>query len=121
MYEPPAQIKQTAILQLISGILTMTIMMCVSWTTLSTVSAICTFGLLPICGLFSFILVPIGIFEIVSGILGLTNPRSAGPVMKICSYIEMGSILFGGVSTAIAGGVAMSMLSNAEVTAYLEG
>ena len=121
MFEPPAQIKQTAILQLISGILTMTIMMCVSWTTLSTVSAVCTLGLLPICGIVSFLLVPIGIFEIVCGILGLTNPKTAAPVMKICSYVEMASILFGGVSTAIAGGVAMSLLGNTEVTAYLEG
>jgi hypothetical protein len=92
--------------------------------TLGMVLGICTFfigGLGAICGIFAFLLVPVGIFEIVSGIIGLTNPKAGVKIMQICSYVEMGSILLGGLSTAIAGGVAMAMLNNPEVKAYIEG
>jgi hypothetical protein len=124
MTQPPAQIQQTAILQLISGLVTMTMMACISYLTIGTVAAICTFflgGIGAVCGIVAFALVPIGIFEIVSGILGLTNPEKAGQVMKICSYVEIAAILFGGLSTAIAGGVSAALLNNPEVKAYLEG
>ena len=116
--------KQAAILQIISGVMTMSIMFCVSYLTVGTVLGICTFfigGIGAICGVVTFLLIPVGLFEIVSGIIGLTNPESGGKIMKICSYVEMGSILLGGVSTAVVGGVAMSLLSQPEVTAYIEG
>jgi len=124
MDDVPANIKSTAILQLVSGIITVTFMACVSYLTIGTTLAVCTFfigGLGGICGLVGLLLVPVGIFEIVSGILGLTNPKAGAKVMQICSYVEMGSILLGGLSTAIAGGVALAMMNNPEVKAYLEG
>jgi len=124
MIQPPPQIKQTAILQLVSGIITMTVMSCISYLTISAVAAVCTFflgGIGAVCGFFGLLLVPIGIFEIVSGIIGLANPEGAGQVMKICAYVEIAGLLFGGLSTALAGGVAATMLNNPEVTAYLEG
>lgn len=124
MDEVPANIKSTAILQLVSGIITVTMMACLSYLTIGTVLAICTFfigGLGGICGLVGLLLIPVGIFEIVSGIIGLTNPKTGAKIMQICSYVEMGSILLGGLSTAIAGGVAMAMMNNPEVKAYIEG
>jgi len=124
MDDVPANIKSTAILQLVSGIITVTFMACVSYMTIGTVMALCTFwafGLGGICGLAGLLLVPVGIFEIVSGIIGLTNPKGGAKIMQICSYVEIGAILLGGLSTAIAGGVAMTMMSNPEVKAYLEG
>jgi len=124
MHQPPEQIKQVAILQLVSGLVTLFFMTCVSWFTIATVGAVCTFflgGLGGVCGLVSMLLIPIGIFEIVSGVIGLTNPEGAGPIMKICSYVEVVGILFGGLSTALAGGVSMTMLNQPEVVAYLEG
>lgn len=126
MYEsqPPPQIKQAAILQIVSGVITMTVMACTAWLTIGGVLAVCTFflgGLGGICGLVALVLMPIGLFEVISGIYGLTNPENAAPVMKICSYVEVVGLLFGGLSTALAGGVALTMLSQPEVTAYIEG
>jgi hypothetical protein len=49
------------------------------------------------------------------------NPKEAAPYMKYVSYLEMGSILLGGIPAAIIGFVVTSMLGNDEVVAYLEG
>ncbi|MBT3221265.1 MAG: hypothetical protein HN348_19455 [Proteobacteria bacterium] len=120
----PANLKNAAILQLVSGLLNFTIMPVIVYFTLALCCGLATFwafGIGAVCGFVGFVLWPIGIFEIVSGGMTLANPKSGGKIMKICSYVELGSILCGGLVSCVAGGVVMSMLKDEEVTAYLEG
>lgn len=119
----PSNLKSAAILQLVSGLITVSVMCCISWMTIGTIGFLCTLvvgGFGGVCGMLGWVLVPIGIFEIVSGTLGLTNPKVGGKVMKICSFVEVGAILFGGLSTALAGGVALVLLRDADVQQFLQ-
>ena len=122
MNDVPSNLKAAAILQLVSGLVSMTLMCFVSYMTIGLVGGVCTFfigGLGAICGLAAWALIPIGIFEMVSGIVGLANPKAGAPLMKVCSVVELVSILFGGVTTAIAGGVVMALMRNPEIDAWL--
>ena len=120
----PANLKNAAILQLVSGLLNFMVMPVVVYMTVGMCCGVLTIwmgGLGAVCGCVGLGLWPIGIFEIVSGGMTLANPKSGGKIMKICTYVELGSILCGGLISCIAGGVIMSMLKDEEVTAYLEG
>lgn len=72
------------------------------------------------CGWLGMILVPVGIFEIVAGVMGLTNPQTGGKVMRIATFVEMGSIIVGGLTGLIAGIIAMMMLRDPEVAGYID-
>jgi hypothetical protein len=121
MTDVPSNLKAAAILQLVSGLITTTVMCFLSYFTIGMIGGLCTFfigGLGAICGIVAWALIPIGIFEIVSGIVGLANPKAGAPIMKVCSFVELGSILVGGLTTAIAGGVVMALLRNPEIEAW---
>jgi hypothetical protein len=119
----PQPLKNAAIAQLVSGLVNWFIMGFLVYLVSGTVLAICTFwagGLGGICGLWGCLLVPIGIFETVCGVMGLTNPKGAGQLMKIASYVEMASILAGGLPAAVVGFLVQKWLAEPEVVAYLE-
>jgi len=122
--EVPQPLKTAAILQIVSGLANWFVVAGLSWCTIGTVCGMLTFflgGLGGICGLFSFLLIPIGWIEIGVGVYGLLNPKDAAPFMKYVTYLEMGSIILGGIPACIVGFVVSSMLGNDEVVAYLEG
>ncbi len=123
MDEVPANLKNAAILQLVSGFLNIFIVSWVVWAGIGTFCGVLTFflgGLGGMCGLAGCALIPIGLIEVISGGMALANPKSGGTFVKYVSYLELASLLFGGLISAIAGGVVMSMMGDDEVIAYLE-
>lgn len=124
MQDAPQPLKTAAILQIVSGVVNFFIMPTLVYFFVGGFCAIATFiigGLGGLCGTVGCLLVPVGLFEIVSGILALTNPKGSAGLMKICAYVEMGSVLLGGIPAAIVGFLVMNALGNDEVKAYLEG
>ena len=123
----PEKLKTAAIVQLVSGLVNVFMMAGFAFFALSTlggiVTTICTLGLFPVgwcCGFLGLLLMPVGLVEIVAGVLGLTNNPSAGKVIGMTVYLEMASLLCGGIGSAIAGFVVRGMLSDPEVVAFLE-
>ena len=119
----PEKLNQAAIPQLVSGLVNVFMVSAISWFSIGTVCGVCTIwagGLGGVCGLAGCMLIPIGIFEIVAGAMGLSDPKSGGPIMKYASYAEMVSIVFGGVPSAVVGFLVNRWLSEPEIVAYIE-
>jgi hypothetical protein len=116
----PDNLKKAAIMQLVSGLINFLVMPTLIWT-FAGMCSFFTFGLSSFCGLATCLLWPVSILEIVSGAMGLAQPKNAGGIMKIASFVEMGSILAGGLVSAVIGFMVMNMLSEDEVQLYLEG
>jgi len=122
MQEVPEQLRTAAILQLTSGLVNWFIMSAVMYFGLGCTAAACTFwigGAGGLCGLWGCLLIPVGIFEFIVGIMGLTNPKPAGGLMKVVAYPEMASLIFGGLPAAIVGVIVYGWLNNPDVVAYL--
>lgn len=115
----PAPLKNAAIAQLISGIVNMFVMP-TAFVMFGSICSVFTFGLGGLCSFGACILWPIGIFEVVAGVMGLTNPRGAVGIMRIASFVEIGSILGGGIVSAVIGFMVMQWLGSDETRAYLE-
>lgn len=118
---PPDKLKTAAIVQLVVGLIDLTIgwwLAAVAWT---CISGVCTLGMCPIGGFLGFLVIPIGMLEIASGIVGLTNPKGGGVLMKIAAFVGMGGILLGSVSSCVGGVIALLQLQDPEVKAFLEG
>ena len=117
-----------AIVQLVSGVLTLILGFCVMPTLVGMVGGCVTspcgvVGLPPIgmcCGCIPYVLVPVALMEIVAGVLGLASPKASGQLAKWVALGECISLLLGGVTTAIAGGVVFFLLQDPEVSKYLE-
>lgn len=141
MDNPPDKLKNAAIAQLIVGLIDFFVTGWVLFFVLGTVGTIagtvlggvCTLlsmGLCP-CGYFmpflgfagflGWLAIPLGILEIIAGIVGLTNPRSGGSLMKIVAFLGCGSLLFGSLPSVIGGGLVLMFLGDDEVKAYLNG
>ena len=73
------------------------------------------------CGAWGLVLLPIGVLEIVGGIVGLTNPRGAGTVLRVAAMAELASFVFGGLVSGVIGVVVLGLLRDEEVVGYLEG
>lgn len=122
----PQAAKNAAIAQIISGAVNFFVMPMVIWggvTAFATVCGMCTFGLgsfTSLCGFVSCILPPIGLAEMIVGAIALVNPKSGIPFGRMLSFVEMGSILGGGMVSAVVGFLAMRWYGEEEVTAYLE-
>lgn len=140
MDAPPDKLKNAAIVQIISGLVNIFITSWVASTVLvgvftmggtliGLIVGICTMGFCPIgiitpclgfIGFAGFLAVPLGILELITGIVGLSNPKTGGSFMKITAVLEILGILIGALPGAIAGGVVLMFLSDDQVKAYLE-
>ena len=121
--EVPQQLKTAAIAQLVSGLVNWFVMSFLVYLGVGVVAAVCTFwigGLGGICGLVGCLLIPIGIFEVVAGVMGLTNPKQGAQIMKYATYAEFASVLFGGIPAAVVGYLVTQWLAEPEVVAYIE-
>lgn len=123
----PDKLQTAAILQIVSGVLNVFFMAGVSYMVLGVggglITAICTLGMCPIgvfCGFVAFLLVPVGIFEILSGVLILTHNPSALQIQRYVSIAQKVSVLFGGIGSIIMSFVVDGMINDPEVLAYLE-
>lgn len=124
MDETPANLKTAAIVQIVAGLINVFVMSFVSWFGIGTVCSVLTIllgGLGGICGLLGCALIPFGMVEILVGVLALTNPKGFGNISRMLGFVEIAAILFGSISSAIAGGVVVMMTGNDEVKAFLQG
>jgi hypothetical protein len=125
----PQKLQVAAVTQIVVG----AIDMLVGWWLASMVglcagsaltSPCMCIGLPPIgamCGMLGFAVIPIGVFELIAGIVGLTNPKTGATVLKISSIFGIAGLLVGSVTSALAGVITLIMMRDPEVTAYLEG
>lgn len=119
----PPKLKQAAILQVVSGFINIFLIAFLSFCSIGTVMGLCTVflgGIGGICGWWGCFLIPIGIAEVVVGIMGIVNPKTGGRFMKFVAYLEMASIIFGGIPSAIVGFLVNQWLSDPEIVAYLD-
>ena len=135
---PPAKLQQVAILQLVSGVVNVFAMAAVVSLVLGGSAGVvgsfcgaiiagvgCPLGCLGffgwMCGFWGLALLPIGILELVAGLVGLVNPEGSGTVMRVAAMAELSSLLFGGLVSTVVGVVALGLLRDEEVVLYLEG
>jgi hypothetical protein len=122
----PQSAKNAAIAQIISGVVNFFVMPMVVWfgvTMFASVCAMCTAGIggiTSMCGFVSCLLPPIGVAEMAVGAIALMNPKQGIPFGRMLAFVEMGSILAGGLASCVVGFLAMRWYGDDEVTAYLE-
>ena len=121
MDETPANLKNAAIAQIVAGLINVFFMGWVASMGVGTVCGVLTLGLGgQLCGLFSCMLIPFGMVEIVVGAMALSNPKGFGSISRMFGFIEIAAILLGGLPSALAGGVVVMMTGDDEVKAFLE-
>lgn len=126
MHPLPDAARNAAIAQLVSGVVSIFIVMPAvyfGWTMFALGFGALTLGLGTIvgcCGWSACIFLPLGVVEIIAGVLGLTNNPAAVTMGRIVAFVEIASILLGGVTTCVAGIVALVMFNKPEVQAWRE-
>ncbi len=122
--EKPAKLQTIGILQLISGILNLTLVWWLWFMLLSVGASVCAaftmgFGIVTyICAIVPWLLIPIGIFEVVTGVFVLAKPEASRTLLTIAAIAEIVSIVFGGVVSCVVGIVALVLVNDSEVKAY---
>ena len=123
----PDKLNTAAIIQIVSGVVNVFFMAGVSYMVLGMgggiITAICTLGMCPIgvlCGFVAFLLVPVGIFEILSGVMIMTQNPNALQIQRYVSIVQKVSVLFGGVGSIIASFIVDGMVNDPESLAFLE-
>jgi hypothetical protein len=123
----PDRLQTAGILQIASGALNIFFMAGVSYFLLAVgfgfITAIMTCGFLPVgvfCGFGGFLLIPVGILEIVTGVLLLTDNESATNLSGITSKVQKASILCGGLGSIIISFIVDGILREPEVAYFLE-
>jgi hypothetical protein len=121
--EVPPTLRASAVVQLVSGIVNLFL---VSWlasvlwvsiggTVSMFVMAICTLGLCPLpvgslCGFVGFIIAPLALLEIGSGIVGLVSPRAAKPLMIATAIVELLCLFLANPVAFVAGLVSLGLV-----------
>ena len=123
----PDKLNTAAIIQIVSGVLNVFFMGTAVYMVVGlgggTIILMCTMGLCPIgyiCGFAGFLLAPVGMFEILSGIMIMTKNPAALKIQRIVSIVQKVAILFGGIGSIIASFVVDGMVNDPESLAYLE-
>jgi len=123
----PGALTAVGIVQLVSGGLNVAMMWWLAGTAAGTVGGMCTglltLGVFPIgvvCGVICFVLIPVGILEIVSGIFVLAAPERCRTLATVTGIIELVSLVCGGLLSAIAGLVTIILLRDQTVSGYLD-
>ncbi len=131
MQDPPSQFKSVAVMNLIAGVLNLSVGLGIAftiWSVIGTVGGTCllmiTLGLCPIGYLVMFIpalLVPVAFVELIVGIIGLVSPEAIKGFMRFVPILQFPCILLGDVISPIVAGVSLMMLSDPQVKAYIQG
>src|SRR4051812_41171223 len=132
MNQPPEQLRNAAIVQIVGGVIDLLIgwflascVWSIGGTLVGTVLTVCTLGMCPVgmlCsfgGFFGFLIIPLGILEIISGVVGLTSPQSAGTLMRITAALGVAGLLLGSVTSLVSGATVLMMMRSADVRGYL--
>ena len=114
--KPPGQVQAIGFMHLIGGILN--ILSGLFWALYGAMMGLATFGIgLVACCPF-FILVPIGIIEIISGAKHLSSNHAGLKPPKAVGIIEIASILGCMVPSTVMGILTLVFLNDPEVQAY---
>ena len=123
----PKQLNNAALIQIGSGVLNVFFLAGLMSFVLSfgggLITGVCTLGMCPIgglCGFASLLLIPVGIGEILSGVLIMTKNPAALKVHAYVSIVQKVAILFGGLGSIIAAFMVDGMVNDPESRAFLE-
>lgn len=118
----PSRLTGAAIAQLVSGVVNLFGMWALAsmfyMTVCGGITALITAGACPfgtVCGFAPWLLIPLGLLEIIAGILGLASPRSAVTLIKVTAVLEIVAIAAGGLGSLVAGIIAIVLASGQEV------
>lgn len=121
----PSRLTGAAISQLVSGVVNLFGMWWIAsmfyMTVCGGVTALLTAGACPfgtICGFAPWLLIPLGLIEVIAGILGLASPRSAVTLIKVTAVLEILAFAAGGIGSLVAGVIAIVLASGQEVAAW---
>lgn len=116
--KPPGKVQAIGIMHLVGGIMNM--LLCLLWSFEGLVGGIATFGIGLIFCCPAFVLLPIGILEIISGIKHLSSDHTGLKAPKMTGIIELFAILGCGTFSMIFGILTLVFLSDPEVDAYYQ-
>ncbi|MFT4624728.1 MAG: hypothetical protein ACI8PZ_003388 [Myxococcota bacterium] len=129
--DPPSQFKSVAVMNLIAGVLNLSVGLGIAFTIWGVIGAVggsclalVTLGLCPIGFLVMFIpilLVPVALIELVVGIVGLAAPDSIKGVMRFVPFLQLPCVLLGDLVSPIVAVVSIMMLKDPQVKAYIQG
>lgn len=121
--EVPPTLKASAVVQLVSGVVNLLVVSWLAsflWVSVGgTVSmffmAMCTLGLCPLpigslCGFVGFLIAPLALLEIGSGIFGLVSPRAAKPMLIVVGVLEVLCLFLVNPVAFVAGLVSLGLV-----------
>jgi hypothetical protein len=113
---PPGKVQAIGILHLIAGVLNL--LGAIGWAIYGALFTLGTFGL----GFFTccpvFVLLPLGVVELVSGIRHLSSDHRGLGAPKMTGIVQLFGILGCGVISTVSGILTLAFLSDPEVAAY---
>lgn len=114
--KPPGKVQAIGVMHLIGGILNL--LSAVFWVFYGSMMGLATFGIGLVGCCPAFILLPIGIVEIISGAKHLSKNHAGLRAPKAVGIIEICSILGCMVPSTVMGILTLVFLSDPEVEAY---
>ena len=127
MPEVPQKFQTLAILQIAAGAFNFVIGWWISSMLLvfggTFCSGIATCGVCPIgglCGFASFLIVPLGIVEILVGVLMLASPQSVRGFVPWLPFLQIPALFLGDFVSPILGIVGFVLTRDPEVAGYIE-
>ena len=114
--KPPGKVQAMGIMHLIGGI--MNIILALIWGAYGLLTGLMTFGIGLIVCCPAFILLPIAIVEIISGVKHLSKDHTGLKPPRTTGIVEIGSILGCSIMSTIFGILTLLFLNDPEVEAY---
>ena len=127
--EKPQQLKAIGIIHIVSGIIQFPMAMMLTFCGSYFFACVCGIITAPIggcgacmglAGFVCLLLVPIGVLEIVTGVLVLVAEPPSRLLIRVTAAVEILGVLFGGLIGAIVGIVVLSMLARPEISEYMD-
>lgn len=116
--QPPGKVQAIGAMHLVAGILN--VLAAFFWTIYGLLMGVATFGvgLLFCCP--AFILLPIGVMEIISGSRHLSKNHTGLKPPRITAIAEIAAVLGCGMISCVMGILTLVFLNDPEVAAYYE-
>jgi hypothetical protein len=126
--EVPQKYQALAIIQIIAGLCNLFFGWIVSSMLLTFVAGTCTgiltLGLCPFgffCGFLSWLIIPVGVGEVVFGLLMLLSPDTVKGLVGWMPFLQLPTVLIGDFVSPIVGIVALALSRDPEVAGFIEG
>lgn len=124
----PEGLRVAAIVQIVVGVVDVSVGWVLASTMLGMAGCLLTspclcLGIPPpgtMCGMLGYLVLPLGVFEVVAGAVALNDPRTGVPLLKIASVLGICSVLFGALPSLIGGFIVQLQLQSPEVKGWLE-